>query len=660
MVDIKEVKKIRNAYAKNQNLSNKKDYEKNQHITCMATAVAINYLIHQLIDDKHSLDKAFRRIDNEISKSIKYLTDLNKWISLPECIQTMEIIAEELNNPNALYEMGYNSYNLGAINSILRTAISALSPKQLLKLSSKLARKFNKYIEYELEEVSSNLIIITARYSLEHLKPYNRCEYEEAIYSGIPTVFGYKPWRVEQDKCLRRGDGYCRYKIYTALKKDNNVKTPILRKIRDIPKQLSIRFARQTGVLEEVLNEAEENYSDLNIALHEANERAVKEERVNSRLIKFVSSRTIEQCVYNDRDPNLNQVDKYISILFTDIRDFTSISEKISNDDLSGLLKRYFESMSTQIDEKKGWIDKFIGDAIMALFDSPHMAVLSAIEMHKSLKSLNRERARQNYFGKEKIGNLKAGIGIESGDVKIGNVGSLLRMNYSVIGDPVNLASRLEGLTKNYGIPIIIGENTYKFISDNNLMFSPDRIPNIDDFQYNPKKLMELKKICDDMLSQGLIFTRELDTVIPKGKTKKVKIYEVLNSYASDVLTANILTLSQYNGAMNDYYCNSIDVSFLTENELFKASTIREINNSLNNAYESFEQIDKAYVRSFSNFYELGFSNSNRTKLSPRETGDKICKKKKDDIKELINAINEKSNNTIINDWINGKKFKSK
>ena len=152
---------------------------------------------------------------------------------------------------------------------------------------------------------------------------------------------------------------------------------------------------------------------------------------------------------------------KELSILFSDIRGFTSISESMSPEDLIKLLNRYFTPMTDAVLEKKGMLDKYIGDAVMAFFnapvdvsDHPDKACECALLMIERLDALNEE------FEKEGLPHIRIGIGINTAEVVVGNMGSTTRFNYTVIGDGVNLASRVEGLNKNYGTTILITEFT--------------------------------------------------------------------------------------------------------------------------------------------------------------------------------------------------------
>ncbi len=156
-----------------------------------------------------------------------------------------------------------------------------------------------------------------------------------------------------------------------------------------------------------------------------------------------------------------------ITILFTDIRGFTAMSEKLDPESLVRLLHDFLNPMSNIIIDQGGTIDKYMGDAIMALFgaplvqpDHPRLACRAALEMVASLRALNLK------WQAEGRPPLKVGVGINSGPVAVGNMGSDRLFDYTAIGDNVNLASRLEGLNKYYGTSILISQSTATLLGD--------------------------------------------------------------------------------------------------------------------------------------------------------------------------------------------------
>jgi adenylate cyclase len=164
------------------------------------------------------------------------------------------------------------------------------------------------------------------------------------------------------------------------------------------------------------------------------------------------------------RDPenySLASKRRELSVLFSDIRDFTSISEGLTPAQLSDMLNDYLTPMTQIIYDRQGTIDKYIGDAVMAFWGAPvedpdhaSKAIDTGLAMLKALEELNESFRPKGYP------DISIGVGINSGEVSVGNMGSRFRRAYTVLGDAVNLASRLEGLTKGYGVGLIVGEGT--------------------------------------------------------------------------------------------------------------------------------------------------------------------------------------------------------
>ena len=191
----------------------------------------------------------------------------------------------------------------------------------------------------------------------------------------------------------------------------------------------------------------------------------------------YLSKDLLNQLIANPQSLKLGGEKKNLSILFSDIRGFTQLSESMSPEKLIDILNRYFTPMTEAVLTNKGMLDKYIGDAVMAFFNAPvdvkdhaEAACRSALEMIEKLTIVNKELSLEN------INPIKIGIGINTADVVVGNMGSDSRFNYTVIGDGVNLASRVEGLTKNYGIDIIITEFTVAKISNNFIYREIERV----------------------------------------------------------------------------------------------------------------------------------------------------------------------------------------
>ncbi len=220
--------------------------------------------------------------------------------------------------------------------------------------------------------------------------------------------------------------------------------------------------------------------------------------KIKKMFSKYVSREVLAEILLHQNEVVLGGVEKEITVLFSDIRGFTTLSEATQPAELVALLNEYFTLMADEIMRHQGVVDKYIGDAVMAFWGAPlenteqaHHAVLAARGMMEQLKKFNAKLAAS---GKHPI---DIGIGIYTGPAIAGNIGSRERFNYTVIGDTVNIASRLEGLNKEYKTNIIIGETTKRKL--------PNTIP-----------------------------VRELGTTLVKGRTAPLAIYGVDATTASD------------------------------------------------------------------------------------------------------------------------------
>ncbi|MEW6534777.1 MAG: CHASE2 domain-containing protein [Candidatus Auribacterota bacterium] len=219
---------------------------------------------------------------------------------------------------------------------------------------------------------------------------------------------------------------------------------------------------------------------------------------------QYLSAQFVNQLVSNPQLLKLGGEEKELTVLFTDIVGFTSISEQFDPTQLVTFLNGYTTQMSDLIMENSGTIDKYSGDAIMAFFGAPlffethaQSACYAALAMQRKLKEMRTETETSGipYFATR--------IGINTGKMVVGNMGSDNKFNYTVIGDAVNLASRLEGTNKFYKTSIVIGEDTQRKLDDS-------------------------------------FITRELDSVKVKGKTQPVRIFELIET--KEFLTKEILS----------------------------------------------------------------------------------------------------------------------
>ena len=234
----------------------------------------------------------------------------------------------------------------------------------------------------------------------------------------------------------------------------------------DLSRRVAILSSDETGELGHTFNqmtgELETAYNHIKTYALESAIAKKKEQKIRNIFQKYVPPEVIDKIFMNPESALVGE-NRILSVLFSDIRDFTRISEHIRPDELVATLNTYFGLMVDIITGHTGVVDKYIGDAIMAFFGAPvrhvddaYQSVLAAFDMLDAVQRFNED---QHGKGHPKF---LTGIGIAYGEVTIGNIGSDKKMDYTVIGDMVNLASRLEGLTKIYHEPLIFSNAVQK------------------------------------------------------------------------------------------------------------------------------------------------------------------------------------------------------
>ncbi len=231
---------------------------------------------------------------------------------------------------------------------------------------------------------------------------------------------------------------------------------------------------------------------------------------------QYVSKDVVQQ-ILESGDSRIAGTSRKVAIFFSDIRSFTTITEKNSAKEVVEMLNNYFDLMVPIIKESGGNLDKFIGDAVMAEWGAikpsdkdPYDACFAAIAQREALAKFNEERLNRGAF------EVKIGMGINYGDAIVGTLGSESKMEFTVIGDAVNLASRLEGLTKEYAVDIIISHSIAECVQD--------------------------KYICC-----------ELDKVAVKGKAEGIRIYELVGSKSDNISSQRLDEIKVYEEALSQY-----------------------------------------------------------------------------------------------------------
>lgn len=264
-----------------------------------------------------------------------------------------------------------------------------------------------------------------------------------------------------------------------------------------------------------------------------------KREQLKGIFGQYVPETHIDEMLKSESGFAMHGEDREMSVLFADIRGFTTISEKMNAKELVELLNSYFTPMTEIIFNNKGTIDKYVGDLIMAFWGAPlkdphhaSNAIRSAIAMQAKVNEMNTTITDGRWP------KIQLGIGLNSGNMSVGDMGSQFRRNYTVLGDAVNLASRVESLTKYYGVDIMVTENTQR---------------NQPEFAF-----------------------RLLDKVRVKGKKEGVAIYEVIGNSA-DLTPESKEKLDAYHNALKDYYACNFDAALSIMEKLHQSNPDKRI-----------------------------------------------------------------------------------
>jgi adenylate cyclase len=259
--------------------------------------------------------------------------------------------------------------------------------------------------------------------------------------------------------------------------------------LQELSRELDSEDMRLLSAISSLAGMSLANASDLESSKKLSEEQLRERKKLEGIFSKYVSPSVVDQLLSDPDMQMLGGKKQKITLLFTDIRGFTSMAEQMSPEEIVGLLNEYFSQMSELILTYQGTLDKFMGDAIMALYGAPIIkmddslrAVTTAVEMQKVVNQINESRAAEG------LQTIAMGIGLNTGECIVGNIGSEKRLEYTAIGDSVNIASRLCSAAK--GGQILISESTY----------------------------LEMAEMID---------VKVLDPINVKGKADALKIYEV-------------------------------------------------------------------------------------------------------------------------------------
>lgn len=250
---------------------------------------------------------------------------------------------------------------------------------------------------------------------------------------------------------------------------------------------------------------------------------------------QFIPPEVVRELIKNPDKIKVASEARTLSLLFCDIQNFSNVSEQIDSNQIVRLLNEYFDVMTEILFQHGATIDKYMGDEIMAFWNAPldqpdhaRSAVLSALGIHREIENLIKKLEAEGRIAPA------IGTGINTGSVSVGNIGSKYRKNYTAIGDSVNIASRVEKLTRDYHVPIIISESTYNCLED--------------------------------------IVCRELDIVTVRGRHNPTRIFQPICLQA-ELDEGLIEELEHHKQAMSDYYNHDYDAAYKKFSHLSEQNT---------------------------------------------------------------------------------------
>ncbi len=287
----------------------------------------------------------------------------------------------------------------------------------------------------------------------------------------------------------------------------DSVKMEFFFRLLEMMVELNIRNIQEQAIASSLFRQTLEN------TIGELKELNDKETSLRTAFQRYIPAKVVNDIIYKDDSDLAKGKINEVTILFTDIRGFSSITEKNSTEQVVSMLNSYFSFMIDIVLDNDGDIYKFMGDGMMAVFEggkeNAFKALNTALMIKNELTRFNEERKAQGQF------EINMGVGIHTGKVLIGNIGNSKRSDYTLIGDAVNIASRLEALTKKYGSFLVITDTTYKLI-------------------------------------QERIVARELDSIRLKGWNSPLVIYEVMG-HQWDISESINSALIEYNQGLIQY-----------------------------------------------------------------------------------------------------------
>lgn len=394
------------------------------------------------IVETDSVGSSFTKIDSRIDDLRNYYFEIEKSLKLSSALFEIGKII------NFIFDLDL------LLNMIMDIAIKALGAErgfimllnQNNELEMKVARNFERGL---VKKESMDISLGIARRTLKETSPvFTTDATQDERFSALESVMVH---RIHSVICVPLMDR--NHKVFGVIYVDS-------RKGGGLFSQAGVDFLTAFA-----------SQASIGIENSKLYERILQEERLRNNLTRYLPQPLVDKIISEKSELYLGGESKEITVMFTDIRGFTSISEKLEAQDVVDMLNEFFTLMTEEIFKEGGTLDKYIGDCIMSFFGAPipqedhaKRAVFVALRMFKHLESLKKQWLDVGKVYSESIKNFSVGIGINSGRAVVGNIGTMKRMDYTAIGDTVNLASRLEGVSGEN--QIVISEYTYEYVRD--------------------------------------------------------------------------------------------------------------------------------------------------------------------------------------------------
>ncbi|MCL2229596.1 MAG: response regulator [Treponema sp.] len=459
--------------------------------------------------------------------------------------ENMEILHEKIElllseNRNVDYEAIKSLNEKMTENSITETIIGMLDDKllqsTLISMTAKMSEK-----TYSLEDTISEFFSILCKVCNSEICTIMIKDTDECLLVYNSNISGFTKEIADDFKAMAIADFNKRFSDFKVITKDirdfngegdNNgkIESYIMLALSDSGKEFAtvhIGTSKKeyfSGIIPETIGNFLASASPVIANALRLRQMDNLQKKTRVAFARYVPIDVMDEIIKKSAAPVSQSENRVVSILFSDIRSFTKISENTQARELVNFLNEYFSMMGNEIIAEGGNIDKFIGDAIMAIFGAPRTlenssasAVRAAIRMVRALEKVDTSEITLPDTG------FGTGIGVNSGECVVGNIGFQNKLDYTVIGDTVNLASRLEGVTKYYHQALIVSEYVYNLAKD--------------DFIF-----------------------RKVDSVRVKGKDQPVGLYTVYESFTGDepedtpkILVINREALDQYNKGIKLY-----------------------------------------------------------------------------------------------------------